>query len=98
MPQDMVELQSMEMNSEMGRKACLDVRLHPISFLRKWVSELTGRECQGTPLSTPDGKFYASLSEETLLFVLDFSIFSVVQRRRSRRMAWIQMAINQRTE
>ncbi len=54
MPQDMIELQSVERNSEIGRKVCLEVNLHPISFLHKWVSELTGREYQGTPLSTSD--------------------------------------------
>ncbi len=62
MPQDMTELQSVERNSEMGRKACLKMRLHPTSFKIKWVSELTGCECQGTPLSTSDGKLDNSLS------------------------------------
>ncbi len=80
MPPDMVELHSVDRNSSMGRKTCLEVKLHPISFLRKWVVELTGRGCQGTTLSTSDGKFDASLSKETLLFVLDFSIFSVLQK------------------
>ncbi len=80
MPQDMIELQSMERNSEMGRKACLEVNLHPISFLCKWVSELTGRECQGDPLSSSDGKLDNSLFLENLSFVLSFSIFSVLPK------------------
>ncbi len=76
----MINLQPVERNIEMGRKACLEVNLHPISFLRKWVAELTGRGCQGTTLSTSDGKFGALLSKETFIFVLDFSIFSVLQK------------------
>ncbi len=66
LPQDMTELQSVERNSEMGRKACLEMNLH--SFLHKWVSELTGRECQGTPLSTSDGKLATPLSQKTFFF------------------------------
>ncbi len=62
MPEDMIELQSIGRNSEMGRTACLKVNLHPISFLRKWVSELTGHECQEDPLSSSDGKLDNSLS------------------------------------
>ncbi len=77
---DMIKLQPVERNCEVGRQACMEVILHPISFLRKWVSELAVCECPGTPLSTSDGKFDASLSKETLLFVLDFSIFSVLQK------------------
>ncbi len=76
----MINLQPVERNCAVGRQACLEVKLHPISFLRKWVAELTGRGCQGTPLSISDGKFDASLSKETFLFVLDFSIFSVLQK------------------
>ncbi len=81
MPQDMVELHPVERNSSMGRKAYLEVNLHPISFLRKWVAELTGRGCQGTTTYTSDGKFDASLSrKKTFLFVLDSSIFPVLQK------------------
>ncbi len=67
MPEDMIGLHSVERYSEMGLKTCLEVSLHPISFLRKWVSELTGFEGQGKPLSTFDGKLDTSLCQKTFL-------------------------------
>ncbi len=75
MPEDMIGLHSVERYSEMDLKTCLEVSLHPISFLRKWVSELTGCEGQGKPLSTSDGKSDTSLCQKAFRFVLDFSIF-----------------------
>ncbi len=68
MPQDMIELPVVERSSEVGRKACLEVNLHPISFLRKWVSDLTVRECQGNPLYFSDGKLDSSRFYKTVLF------------------------------